>query len=93
MPDNLVIPFLIGFSVTGWALACGFMLDRNKWHSRYLASRAGYRNLLIDIQRPLAKTPHQKAAETRRQRELERKRKHRLAMQADVERRKLAGEA
>ena len=81
------IPFLLVSAVIGWALAAALLIQRNQWRAAYEAQLNTVLDLLSEIARPVEPTPHQKAAETKRRRQIERMRAHRLDMEADIARR------
>jgi hypothetical protein len=86
MSDSWQIPFLFGSNVTGWALACAYMLKARKWEISYRGALRQYEGLLSAAKAP---TPHQKAAETKRRKRIDEMRAKRLAMEADISRRKI----
>lgn len=67
-----------GAALVGWQRA-------HHWHLSYRKALELYRSLPKTPAKTPAKTPHQRGAETRKQREMERLRRHREAMQRSIE--------
>ncbi len=65
---------LAGAALVGWQQAY-------RWRRSYVQALELFRSL----PKPPAKTPHQRGAETRKRRELERLKTHREAMQRSIE--------
>ncbi len=79
MPDSWQFLLLFSSNAVGWATACAFLLRSRQWEMRYGALKRA-------ADKP---TPHQKAAETRRRKRVDEMRAHRIAMEADINGRKI----
>lgn len=78
----MLILVLFGWAITATAVAVYALARQAHWRRSYLASL----RLIpaIHLTPPPAKTPHQRGAETRKARDLARKRAHREALQRSM---------